>query len=118
MKYLTQFLHFDCSTFFAGKVLQTIDCKQWADYTTKEIVGAKITTVIVEDKTQYQTKDGEQASSNIFEKISVKIPGKTLNIAPGTVVELVNPVGTVYGDYRNQLSIRTEDVKVIQPAKA
>ena len=49
MKYLTQFLHFDCSTFFAGKVLQTIDCKQWADYTTKEIVGAKITTVIVEE---------------------------------------------------------------------
>lgn len=56
--------------------------------------------------------------SNLILQSTVKIPGKTLNIAPGTVVELVNPVGTVYGDYRNQLSIRAEDVKVIQPAKA
>ena len=117
MKYLTQFLHFDCSRFFSDKTLQVVGCKQWSDFTTKDIVGTRLTAVIVEDKTPYRVKDGEQAS-NIFEKISIKIPGKTLNIAPGTVVELVNPVGTVYGDYRNQLSIRAEDVKVIQPAKA
>ena len=117
MKYLTQFLHFDCSRFFSDKTLQVVGCKQWADYNSKEIVGTKLTAVIVEDKTCYRAKDGEQAN-NIYEKISIKIPGKTLNIAPGTVVELVNPTGTVYGDYRNQLSIRTEDVKVAQPAKA
>ena len=117
MKYLTQFLHFDCSAFFSGKILQVISCKQWADFTSKEIVGSKITAVIVEDKTPYRVKDDEQAS-NIYEKISIKIPTKTLNVAPGTVVELVNPVGTVYGDYRNQLSIRAEDIKIVQNGKA
>lgn len=117
MKYLTQFLHFDCSRFFSDKTLQVVGCKQWTDFTTKDIVGTKLTAVIVEDKTCYRAKDGEQAN-NIYEKISIKIPDKTLTVAPGTVVELVSPVGTVYGDYHNQLSIRAEDVKVIQPAKA
>ena len=38
-----------------------------------------------------------------------------LNVAPGTVVELVNPTAVVYGEYRNQLSVTAEDVHIVQP---
>jgi len=40
-----------------------------------------------------------------------------LNIPIGAVVELVNPVGTVYGEFRNQLSITVDDIKVVGAAK-
>lgn len=117
MKGLSQFQHFDCAGFLTGKVLSTLACGQLIDYTTKQVIGTKVTVVVIEDKTAYRAKAGEQIS-NLYEKMNIKVPGKTLDFSPGTQVELVNPSGVIFGDYRNQLSIRAEDVKVIQPAKA
>lgn len=117
MKYLTQFLHFDCGTFFRGKTLQIVACGPLSDYTTKQIIGSKLTAVIVKDETEYHTKAGEQAS-NLYEKVTIKVPGKTLTLAPGTVIELVNSTAVVYGEYRNQLSVTAEDVHEATTGKA
>ena len=117
MKYLTQFLRFNCGAFFRGKVLQTLSCGPLADYTTKQIIGSKLIAVIIKDETEYHTKTGEQVS-NLYEKVTIKVPGKALTLAPGTVIELVNPTAVVYGEYRNQLSVTAEDVHEATTGKA
>ena len=40
-----------------------------------------------------------------------------LNIPIGSSIELINPVGVVYGEYHNRLSLTADDVKVIAAAK-
>ena len=73
--------------------------------------------MIAEDHTVYRQKPGENYT-NQFEKFIVKVPKTDLVVAPGAVVELVDAVATVYGDYRNQISVTAADVKIIQPNKA
>ncbi len=113
MKKLGQFLHFDCVAFFLGKLLQVVSCGPLVDYETKAKIGTKVGVVITADETEYQVRDGE-AVSNIFEKFNVKVPGKELTLAPGTVVSLVNPRGVVYGEFRNNLSVTADDVQPVQ----
>lgn len=36
-----------------------------------------------------------------------------LDLPIGSVVRIVNPVATVYGEYRNQLSVKADDVVAI-----
>ena len=116
MKGLMQFQSFDSVSFFCDKSLQVISCGPLMDYETKQTVGTKISVAIVEDKTVYRTKAGEQIS-NLFEKLNIKVPGKTLELAPGTLVGLVSPKCVIYGDYRNQLSVTADDVKAIPAGK-
>ena len=115
MKGLMQFQSFDSVSFFRDKSLQVISCGPLMDYETKQTVGTKISVAIVEDRTVYRTKAGEQIS-NLFEKLNIKVPGKTLELAPGTVVELVDAKCVIYGDYRNQLSVTAADVRALRPA--
>ena len=112
---LFDYLSFDIHRFLTGKILRVVSCGPLTKYQTKEVIGTRVGTVIAEDNTVYRpTKSGAQIS-NLYERISVKVPGKELTIAPGEVVELVNPVGIVYGDHNNQLSVTAEDVRVVQP---
>lgn len=115
---LIQHLHFDCASFLRDKVLSVASCGPLQDFTTKQVTGTKVTTVIIEDNTPYKPKADGSTISNLYEKIVVKVPGKmALNIPVGSIVELINPVGTVYGEYRNRLSITVDDIKVIGAPK-
>lgn len=116
MKALMQFLHFDCAKFFSRKTLSVVSCGPLSDYTTKEITGSKVTVAITRDETEYKAKADGTVPTNLYEKLVVKVQGKSLSLAAGAVVELVNPTAVVYGDYRNQLSVTAEDVKAIAPA--
>ncbi len=113
LKKLNQFLHFDFRGFSDGKIYQVVGISEWVDYETKKHMGTKIETVIVEDKTQYTHKDGE-IITNRYEKLVYKIK-KDINIPINTRVEPVNPVAKVYGDYRNQLSVIADDIRIISP---
>lgn len=115
MKGLIQFQNFDSRAFFKDKLLKVAANGPLTDYNTKQVIGTKTTVVIIEDNTLYHTKAGEQIS-NLYEKLNVKVPGKTLELAPGTLVELVDPKCVIYGDYRNQLSVTATDIRVLQPA--
>lgn len=115
MKKLNQFVRFDCQSFLEGKQLQALSQKDWVDFETKNVLGTVVETVIVEDNTDYHLKPGEQVT-NQFEKMNVKVAKTGVRIPVGSKIELVNPVGTVYGDYRNQLSIRCDNIQIIQPS--
>lgn len=115
---LAQYLRFDSTAFLRDKMLSVTSCGPLKDFETKQVTGSKVVVVITRDETPYKPKaDGSQVT-NLYEKITVKLPGKMgLNIPIGAVVELVNPVGTVYGEFRNQLSITVDDIKVVGAAK-
>lgn len=118
MNNLNQFTRFDAAAFLAGKKLQFVDKSNWVDRDTGALLGTRVDLVILEDKTAYKPKaDGTPARTNRFEKLVVKVPG-AVSLAEDAMVELVNPVGTVWGEYRNQLSLKADEVREIAPAAA
>lgn len=108
MRGLNYFLSFNAPDFLRGKKLVVTGVKEWTDYTTKEHLGTKVSVVFAEDSTSYPTKNGEQIS-NLYEKLVVKV-AKDVKIPVGTEIVLVNPMATVYGEYRNLLSVKADDV--------
>lgn len=111
MKKLSQFLKFDFEEFSKGKSYQAIGISEWKDYETKVHMGSKVEALIAKDNTSYKQKEGEHVT-NAFEKITFKIR-KDVSIPVGAFVMPVNAVAVVYGEYRNQLSVTADDIRVI-----
>lgn len=114
MKAINAFLKFMLDEFLRGKELTVTGCGPWVDFDTHEEKGTKIEVAITKDNTAYPPAKDGRVVSNLFEKLSIKIP-KAASIPVGAIVTIVNGTATVYGDYRNQLSVRADDVKVIAP---
>uniref|UniRef100_UPI0006D1083B hypothetical protein n=1 Tax=Mediterraneibacter glycyrrhizinilyticus TaxID=342942 RepID=UPI0006D1083B len=81
----------------------------------KRTHGTKVDVIIAEDNTAYDIKNDE-IITNQYEKLAFKIK-KDVNIPMNARVIPVNPVAVVYGEYRNQLSVTADDIKVITPQK-
>lgn len=113
MKKLSQFLKFDFEEFSVGKLYQVIGIAPWVDYNTKAHMGIKLETIIAKDTTPYKCKDGEVVT-NRYEKLTFKCK-KDVQVPINAYIMPVNAVGVVYGDYRNQLSVTVDDVKIMQP---
>lgn len=114
MKNLYQFQQFDLGAFLIGKELMVTGCGLWKDHDTGAELGTKVDVAITKDDTTYfPSKDGH-IQTNLYEKLSVKLSKFNFTVPVGSIVTIVNGTATVYGDYRNQLSVRAEDVKVIQ----
>lgn len=113
-KKLNQFTFFDFMKFSEGKVYKLVAIEPWKDFDTGTVLGTKYKGVIAQDKTHYNSKDGEQVS-NLFEKLNFKVPKPARDIQIGSVIKPVNPVATVYGQYRNQLAAKADDIQVINP---
>ena len=111
MKGLGSFVSFNWADFAAGKTFQAVGCAPWVDFETKATLGSKVEVVITKDDTAYPKKDGK-VISNIFERLQFKV-AKDVTIPVGAVVEPVGAVATVYGDYRNKLSIKVDDVRIV-----
>lgn len=111
MKGLNKFQSFDLSAFLEGKKLLCTGCRPWLNDNQKEI-GKKVDLVIVEDKTVYP--NSRTIITNLYEKMTVKV-SKGIDIPAEAIVTIVNGTATVYGDFRNQLSVRAEDVRVVTP---
>lgn len=114
LKGLGQFVRFDLRAFLADKKLVLTSVSEWHDFQSKELLGSKAEVTIVEDKTEYRAKGGAQIS-NLYNKLVIKVPG-TVNIAIGTEVEIVGGEATVYGDYRNMLSIKAASIRPVTAA--
>lgn len=102
---LNQFQKFDLPAFLEGKRLTFLKAVLWKEKDSE--LGSKIITQIVEDRTQY----AKPGTDNFGEQLTVKVRG----VAPSAfsqfrplsseiVIKDVERV-TVFGDYRNQLSI-------------
>lgn len=116
MKHLNEFLTFDAEAFLKDKSFLTIAVKDWIDYDTKKKLGTAVETVITKDDTPYRTKDGKPAETNRFEKIIFKV-SKDVNVPLDSYIKAVNPTASVYGEYRNMLSVKCDDIQVLQPRK-
>ena len=94
--------------FAKGKKFMVTEVTPWQDYNTKQVLGSAITVVIIEDNTEY----GKQGN-NMYEKFKIKVR-KQVN---PSVNSLIMPTGeveaTVYGDYRNMLSVTCDDIRII-----
>ena len=112
LKKLNRFTYFDMEGFLAGKRLLVTGISEWKDYDTQKPLGSKVEVVIAADKTDYGVAEGE-VISNIYEKLTVKVPKMGLGFPLNTEVRLVNAEAMVYGEYRNQLSVTAENVEVV-----
>lgn len=119
MRYLNQFLSFNLSDFMKDKTLISVGVSDLVDYNAdKKIIGCKIAAVIYKDDTLYSKPD-DDTSSNVFEKISIKVPGKKLNIPNNVEIKLPNTAtAVVYGEYRNQISITSPDGVIVVNKKS
>lgn len=115
MKRLDFFSHFDWEAFADGKTFEVTAITPWVDYNDPEKIWGKVVEVVItDDLTDYPaTKDGRPVS-NRYERLRIKIPQTSLAVSLGDIVEPVNPVATIYGSYRNQLSVRADDILVIK----
>ena len=115
MKKLSQFTKFLFAEFSAGKIYRVTRVYPWVDYETKKPMGTKVDVVIAEDNTQYDTKGGESVT-NQYERLTFKVR-KDVEVSLNARVMPVNPVATVYGEYRNKLAVTADDIRVIVPQK-
>lgn len=111
MKKLGNFLSFNWEAFAKDKTFMAIECKPWLDYETKKVWGTKVGFIIIEDKTDYNVPEGETVS-NVWEKGVIKIR-KEINIPEKSIIQPKGVVASVYGEFRNQLSIEAKDINII-----
>lgn len=111
MKKLSIFLNFNWEAFAKDKTFMVTECKPWLDYETKKVWGTKVGFIIIEDKTNYNAPEGETVS-NAWEKGVIKIR-KELNIPEKSIIQTKGVIASVYGEYRNQLSIEADEITVI-----
>lgn len=112
LKKLSQFESFDAQGFFSNLNLGSVGTSEWKDFDTGAHKGTKVEVVIIGDKHVYNLTGGAQIS-NVYEKLTVKVP-KDIDVPMNAHVRLVNPNATVYGQYRNQLSVTADDIEVIK----
>ncbi len=112
LKKLSQFERFDAEGFFENLSLGVVGQSEWKDFTTGEHLGTKVEVVIIGDKHNYKSDKGQQIS-NIYEKLTVKVP-KDIEVPMNSHVRLVNVYAKVYGPYRNELSVTADDIEVIK----
>lgn len=112
MKKLSQFSVFDFEAFSKGKLYLCTGQSEWKDYNTGEHLGTKVDVVIYRDDTAYVQREGESVS-NRFEKLTFKV-NKDVEVPVEAIIEPVDAVATIYGDYRNLLSVKCADIKVLR----
>lgn len=113
MKGLSQFLKFDWDAFSQGKLFTVTGLREYQDFDSKAHIGTKVECVIALDKTAYSFKDGKEFT-NRFEKITFKV-SKDVNIPLESRVIPKGAVASIYGDFRNQLSVKCNDIVVAVP---
>lgn len=113
MKGLNQFLVFDWDSFAKDKQFMVTGLSEYQDFKSKAHLGTKVECVIVFDSTPYAFKDGKEFT-NRFEKITFKV-SKDVDIPIDSRVMPKNVVATIYGEYRNQLSVKCDDIAIAVP---
>lgn len=116
LKGLRPFESFRIVDFLRGKILAVLEVEELRERTDDgkpgAVIGTKVTVVVLEDKTDYPAKDGKPIS-NRYAQLTIKVKKIGLTIPVDTVIELVNPTATVWGEYRNNLSITADDVRPV-----
>lgn len=113
MKGLNQFVKFDWEAFAQDKQFVVIGVSEYQDFDTKSHLGTKVECVIANDRTPYNFKDGKEFT-NRFEKITFKV-AKDVNIPVNSTVIPKEVTASIYGEFRNQLSVKCNGIAVVMP---
>ena len=116
MKMLNQFQSFDWNKFANGKTFLSAGTRPWRDFETKRQLGTIVDAVIYKDQTEYRLREGETGISNRWEKIGIKV-AKQIEVPADVQIRPVGVTATIYGDYRNQLSVKAEDIQIVSPER-
>lgn len=118
MEKLNSFLEFNLSKFLKSKVLEVTSFKEHKRYENGKPIGVDgvvISVAIVKDRTDY----GTPGISNLYQIFSIRVNGASIDdvttrFSPGDVIRLKSYVkASVYGDYRNQLSVQCNSLSDI-----
>lgn len=116
LKQLNSFTRFDWEGFVKDKTLKCLNCGIWKNYDTGKTEGTRVEVVIIRDETEYPKKPDSTTVSNEFEKLTLKIRKENLNIPRAAIVQsLINPTVKIYGEYKNNLSIKADDIRYTMP---
>lgn len=119
LKGLSSFQRFDGERFFHDKQILFTKAEDWQEGEDAEhmrSVGTKITGVILSDETNY---GHDQKGINQGESLTFKVRQPLTSFTNWKVFQTIFTVekiekATVWGDYRNQLSIKVPSLKEIQ----
>lgn len=108
-KGLSAFQFFDLEDFLAAKRLVFVKAAQWSEGEGKDarLEGSKVVVQIAEDKTKY----AKEGIDNFGEQFTVKVRGAASsayhNLKPLNTEVAITDVerATVWGDYKNELSV-------------
>lgn len=115
MKGTRLFEHFDRAAFFKDKDCTVTGVSQWLEHETRKPLGWRVDTIVTRDDTQYHTKDG-RVISNLYQTQAIKCREEP-NVKVGDIVVPDGDVTCVlYGQYRSDISIKCNTVKVVAPA--
>lgn len=116
MKKLREFNRFDCEAFFKDKDVRVIAHENWNEYeegkATKK-VGTKYKCIIVTDKTIYKGTD-VVSDLNAGEQIDVKVAQEAKSYKKFSRIKFINATASVYGSFMSELSVKAEDVEIIE----
>lgn len=118
MKRLNDFMEFRLADFIRDKTLRVTGIKPWyEDKERTKQVGDSLEVACARDNTLHtNAKTGEQLRGiNLYEKFTVKVPPEHSSVKIGDYIEIIDGKGTIYGDYRNNLSVRAKVIRVINP---
>ena len=112
MNKLHMFLKFDVEGFLKDKRLMSIGVEPWKDYNTGDVLGTKVQVAIMVDETNYGPQKDGKIVNNKLEKFFIRVP-KKINVPMDVEVVPLNPIGKVWGEFKNQLTIDADDIRVI-----
>lgn len=112
LKKLSSLLNFNNQEFFENKTFLLFAIEDWEEFKSKRVLGAKYKVVIFEDNTNY---GGDMSVSNAGESLTVKVEGVKAVAYDGHArkVRLINPQATIYGEFRNELSVKADGVEYV-----
>lgn len=116
MRYLHQFQSFAWGKFITGKVMLCTGQRPWVDHDTGAVLGTEVEAVIYHDDTAYKRKE-EDTRTNRFEKLTFKV-SKTVTVPVDSQILPIDAVATVWGEFRNNLSVRANDIEVVPQRQA
>lgn len=115
MLFLYMYEEFNLEKFLHGKELSVTGCHPWTDFDTKRELGSVVEVAITKDSTEYPRKKAGDTRTNLYGTFRIKLPKLNYVVPVGAIITIVNGDPTVYGERRDQLSVKAEDVKVITP---
>lgn len=122
LKKLSQFQVFDSKSFFESKDFLLSKIEEWQEEGSQNLktVGTKVTGVIFVDKSSYGNAGiGINRGESITFKVSQPVTNFSSWKAFNTVFKATAFTKvTVYGEYRNQLSVKVPSLTVISGAGA